>query len=363
MELSSTEINNFRQKLLTWASQVERPMPWKGITDPYKIWLSEIILQQTRVAQGWDYYERMISRFPDVQSLAEAPLTELIIQWQGLGYYSRARNLHKCAEIIWTVHQGKFPNNYEALLKLPGIGPYTAAAIASFAFAESRAVVDGNVIRVLARVFGIQKYPASSNERKQFELLAQTLIDPLNPAKYNQAIMDFGAVLCNPIKPFCSICPFEFICVAKSLDQVALYPSKQIKAAKIERHFQFLLIQDKDNWYMKRREAADIWKDLYQPLSIESSMQQPHSETIELLPEPERILVKRLYSKSFQTFGPYTQLLTHQKINAYFYLFEAIAPQMIEIDLIKIPKSLIPQTPMPRIIKKFFEENISLMRN
>jgi len=212
---------DFSKTLITWYNDNRRDLPWRQTKDPYKIWLSEIILQQTRVAQGLPYYEAFIKQFPRISDLATADEEAVLHLWQGLGYYSRARNLHLTAKMIHENNHGAFPNNYQELLKLKGVGPYTAAAIASFAFGETVALVDGNVYRVLARIFGNQTNIASSAAYKTFFELASQLIDTAQPAVFNQALMEFGALACTPKNPNCTCCPFAKDCVAYQTGKVA----------------------------------------------------------------------------------------------------------------------------------------------
>ncbi len=219
--------NDFFQKILVkWYEQNKRDLPWRDITDPYKIWISEIILQQTRVNQGLNYYLRFINRFPTVEILANASEDEVLKYWQGLGYYSRARNLHKTAHQIRTDFQGVFPSDFSKLLQLSGIGEYTAAAIASFAFNQFHAVVDGNVYRVISRLFGIDTPIDSGIGKKQIALLAKQLLPEIDPGIYNQAIMEFGALQCVPVSPDCMVCPLQPYCKAYASDLVNILPIK-----------------------------------------------------------------------------------------------------------------------------------------
>ena len=216
--MSKAQAKIFVAQLLQWYNEHKRNLPWRMSPKPYNVWLSEIILQQTRVSQGLPYYQRFVEKYPTVQELAAAPPQEVMRLWQGLGYYSRARNLHACAKKICDEHRGIFPTTFEALKKLPGIGDYTAAAIASICFKQAVAVVDGNVYRVMARVFGIDTDINSPKAKKEFFELANTLIHPEKPDDYNQAVMEFGALHCTPQNPKCTTCPVSKICVAKQKD-------------------------------------------------------------------------------------------------------------------------------------------------
>ena len=226
MKSKVTENQFFSNSILSWYQENPRHLPWRETQDPYKIWLSEIILQQTRVAQGLPYYEAFSKAYPSVQALAEAPEEEVLRLWQGLGYYSRARNLHACAKYIWNELGGNFPNSYASLIQLKGVGSYTAAAISSFAFGEVQAVVDGNVFRVLARYFGIATDIASGKGKKEFEALANQLIPKNSPGEFNQAMMDFGSRCCVPKNPSCEECPVSNTCFAFQKGLVGSLPVK-----------------------------------------------------------------------------------------------------------------------------------------
>lgn len=258
----------FSQILEDWYGLNGRyDLPWRQTDNPYHIWISEIILQQTRVAQGYDYYQRFIERFPDVFSLANADEDEVLKMWQGLGYYSRARNLHCAAKM--TAETGKFPTTYEDVRKLKGIGDYTAAAICSFAYHQPHAVVDGNVYRVLSRIFGIETPIDSTEGKNQFAELAHELLDKKNPYIYNSAIMDFGALQCVPKSPDCTVCPFADRCLAFQNNKVAQLPVKTKKTAVTNRYFVYVYIEDGENLLLHRRGAGDIWQGLYEPYLIE----------------------------------------------------------------------------------------------
>jgi A/G-specific adenine glycosylase len=261
----------FTEKLLEWnKEQNNRNMPWKGEKDPYKIWLSEIILQQTRVEQGWPYYERFISHYPTVQQLAAAPEEEVFRLWQGLGYYARCKNMLAAARDITENHEGKFPASYEQIKSLKGIGPYTAAAIASFAFNLPHAVLDGNVYRVLSRFFGVDTPIDSHAGKKQFAELAQSLLPTDNAASYNQSIMDFGAVVCKPQQPACDDCPLQKKCVAYHQQLISLLPVKTKKIQVKKRYFNYIILQHNDNIYIRKRTANDIWQNLHEFILVET---------------------------------------------------------------------------------------------
>jgi A/G-specific adenine glycosylase len=252
----------FSKKLVEWYDLNKRNLPWRLTTDPYKIWLSEIILQQTRVQQGLPYYQRFVDNFPDVQTLASAKEQDVLRLWQGLGYYSRARNLHKCARSI-SENSGRFPDNFRQLKELPGIGDYTAAAIASFGFNEKVAVVDGNVFRVLSRLFGIDTPINTSEGKTIFSSLANQLISAGDPAAHNQAIMEFGATFCIPANPPCHNCIFNRDCVAFDKGLQSILPVKKKNPPARKRYFHYLVYRKGGSLLMKKRDAKDIWFGLY----------------------------------------------------------------------------------------------------
>ena len=265
---------NFSQKLLKWYKINQRNLPWRDVDDPYKIWLSEIILQQTRVQQGMPYYEKFILTFPTVYDLAKASEDEILKLWEGLGYYSRARNMHFTAKYIVEELHGKFPNNYADLLKLKGVGNYTAAAIASFAFKEAVAAVDGNVYRVLARIFGIKDDIMSNQAKKIFQSLANELIPKNQPDIFNQAMMDLGSMVCKPKQPLCETCFMQEECFAFRHDEIVNLPVKSKKIKVKKRFFHFLLLENADkNIVIEQRSDNDIWKNLYQFPLIETNLE------------------------------------------------------------------------------------------
>ncbi|MBU3822157.1 A/G-specific adenine glycosylase [Flavobacteriaceae bacterium XHP0103] len=262
----------FSKTLINWYSNNKRDLPWRKTQNPYNIWLSEIILQQTQVAQGSPYYEAFLKAFPTIFDLAKADESKVLKLWQGLGYYSRARNLHTAAKYIVDELDGKFPSTYKELLKLKGVGDYTASAIASICFSEATAVVDGNVYRVLARYFGIDTPINSTKGAKEFKALAQELIDKESPATFNQAIMEFGATQCKPQLPNCLKCPFKDNCIAFQKNTVTSLPVK-IKTAKAKkRYFNFLVFLSDDNeTVLEKRKGKGIWQNLYQFPLIETN--------------------------------------------------------------------------------------------
>jgi A/G-specific adenine glycosylase len=315
----------FSKKLMDWHARHPRALPWKEDNDPYRIWISEIILQQTRVAQGLPYYQRFIARFPDLESLARASEDELLQVWQGLGYYSRARNLLHTAKFIYHERKGTFPGNYRDLLQLKGVGPYTAAAIASFAFGEPRGVVDGNVIRVLARVFGIEAPFDTAGGKKAYTGLVDELLDPAAPAQFNQAIMDFGATHCTPRNPLCDTCPFSTDCIALKTGRVASLPVRSKSLQRKDRFFHYYVIRTAQGaLLLTRRTENDIWKGLYQfPLLEITRAQYAQSRK---MPLPDTLL-SVINPKEEQPYGMIKkkQVLSHQNIHARFQIVESEA--------------------------------------
>ena len=259
-------MNIFSEKLIAWYAENKRELPWRDTTDPYIIWISEIILQQTRVAQGYDYFLRFIHRFPNVTALAEAPEDEVMKCWQGLGYYSRARNLHAAAKSM----NGVFPVTYEGVRALKGVGDYTAAAICSSAYGMPYAVVDGNVYRVLSRYFGIDTPVDSTEGKKLFAALADEMMDKSQPAVYNQAIMDFGAIQCTPQSPNCLFCPLGGSCSALKEGTITKLPVKQHKTKTINRYFNYIYVRVGACTYLHKRTEDDIWKNLFEFPLIET---------------------------------------------------------------------------------------------
>jgi A/G-specific adenine glycosylase len=266
-----THIANFGKKIITWYQQNKRNLPWRNTTDPYKIWVSEIILQQTRVNQGLDYYNRFIASFPTISILANAPEIEVMKLWQGLGYYSRARNMHYAAKQVVNDMQGQFPNTFEKIKKLKGVGDYTAAAIASIAFDQAVPVVDGNVFRVLSRVYAIETPINSTKAKKEFFELAGNLLANNEPAYFNQALMEYGALQCVPQSPDCSKCIFITGCLAYKNKLVALLPHKNNSTKVSERYIYYIVLTQGSNVYMEKRARKDIWQNLYDFPAIEST--------------------------------------------------------------------------------------------
>lgn len=346
----------FTQQLLQWhKNDNKRLMPWKGEKDPYKIWLSEIILQQTRVEQGLSYYEKFIQQFPTIKNLANAQDEVVFKLWEGLGYYNRCKNLLHTARLICETYQGTFPTQYDAILALKGIGPYTAAAIASFAFNLPYAVVDGNVFRVLARVFGINTATDSTAGKIQFTELANRVLHPEQPALHNQAIMDFGAVVCKPFNPLCYTCVFNTTCIAKQEGLVNQLPVKEKVLLKKKRFFSYFVFEYQGSLLIKKRTNSDIWQNLHEFYLVESA------EAIFWNPQlvAESLLQQLGIEKAdIVHISPiYAQQLTHQKIQGQFVkiVLKAIPKPLQQYQLVALKD--IGTWAFPKFINQYLEAN------
>jgi A/G-specific adenine glycosylase len=304
----------FARVILRWFDQNRRDLPWRGTRDPYLIWLSEVILQQTRVAQGLSYYHNLTNAFPTVRDLAKAKESRVLRLWQGLGYYSRARNLHRCAKIVSETMNGEFPNTFDKLLKLPGVGPYTAAAIASIAFDERVAVVDGNVFRVLSRIFGIETDILSPAGKKQFQEKAASLVPVLRAGDFNEAVMELGAIQCVPRNPACTRCPFESACEARRSETIHLLPFKKKKAPVRKRHLNYVLFSSGGKVALQERSSRDIWKGLYDFHLVET--EKPASP--KQLASADKLLAM-VGTDKFERCGEMRHQLTHQLLHITFY--------------------------------------------
>lgn len=272
----------FSSLLIEWYLENGRDLPWRNTSNPYHIWVSEVILQQTRVAQGMDYYLRFIGELPTVRDLAEADEDRVLKLWQGLGYYTRARNLQRGAKWVMERHKGQLPHLYNELLQVPGLGPYSAGAIASFAFNAEVPAIDGNVYRIISRIFGVFDSPHTSKGKRVFTQIVQELIPSGKAATFNQALLDFGALQCVPQSPSCSSCPFNAICYAYRNNMVASLPVKASKLNVINRYFNFIVIESKGFTYMSKRSAKDIWHSLYEFPLIETETELTTEQLIGL---------------------------------------------------------------------------------
>ncbi|OYU80303.1 MAG: A/G-specific adenine glycosylase [Flavobacterium sp. BFFFF1] len=308
----------FSKLLIQWYLQHKRDLPWRNTQNPYHIWLSEIMLQQTRVAQGMPYFYAFTEAFPTVFDLANASEEQVLKLWQGLGYYSRARNLHKTAQTIANDLNGIFPENYTDLLKLKGVGEYTAAAIASFSFNEAVPVVDGNVFRVLARYLNIDTDIASAEAKKEFRKLALELMPKDNPAIFNQAIMEFGALQCVPKNPDCGSCIMNQSCAALQYGKVQVLPVKAKKAKARDRYFNYMVAEDANaNTVIQKRDGKGIWQNLYEFPLIETDNQASIEEIITLVRD-RHIFEKNIVSVSEMHAKTITHKLTHQTLHITF---------------------------------------------
>ena len=339
------EINGFAQTLLKWFEAYGRELPWRETHDPYAIWLSEIILQQTQVKQGWDYWQRFMRRWPTVDDLAAASEDEVLREWQGLGYYSRARNLHHAARQIVTL--GHFPDTLEDIKQLKGVGDYTAAAIGSIAFGLPAAVVDGNVYRVLARYFGVETAINSTEGNKEFTALAQSLLPEASAGLYNQAIMDFGAIQCTPQSPKCVVCPLQESCEALRTGKVSTLPVKEKKLKIKERHLIYIYIRCQGETAIHRRGEGDIWQGLWEPVLMEDGRWKME-EGRWMIEDGLRCVAKGM-----------RHVLTHRVLTADFYLWETETKPDLPEDYIWIKEEDIDNYGIPRLIDKLLKKLFS----
>ncbi|MBQ7893411.1 MAG: A/G-specific adenine glycosylase [Alistipes sp.] len=343
-------MNSVADILLDWYAREGRDLPWRRTRDPYRIWLSEVILQQTRVAQGTEYYLRFTERFPDVASLAAAPEDEVLKLWQGLGYYSRARNLHAAARQVVERFGGRFPVALEEVRSLRGVGDYTAAAICSAAYDAPCAVVDGNVYRVLARLFDLDAPIDSTAGKRAFAELAQSQLDTAHPGRYNQAIMDFGALRCIPSSPRCEACPLAGRCLALAAGTVAARPVKQGKTRVRDRWFNYLHVSSGDRTLLRRREGRDIWQGLYEFPLIETEGPAELPELVrlpqfrELLGDAPWHLVRSIPLPKHQ--------LSHQTLHAVVHRIETLSLTPAAAAM-AVPTAALGDYAVPRLIDRY----------
>jgi len=346
------------QKMIIWYEVNKRNLPWRDAENPYLIWVSEIILQQTRVVQGLDYYRRFIDAYPDVFTLASASIDDILKIWQGLGYYSRARNMHAAAKQIVDLYGGKFPETYEELITIKGIGDYTASAIASFSFGKAVPVIDGNVNRVIARLHGVEQPINKPAGQKEIRAHAEKMMIRDQPGTYNQAIMEFGALQCVPQNPNCSGCIFNRICVAFQSELVNILPVKEKTTKIATRYFHYLYVCFGNQTYIRRRADGDIWTGLYEFPMIETA-----SET-----EPDELINNPDWQSYFEGQTPHvagvssviTHRLTHRILKIRFY--EIIVNQPIcGENLIEIPASDLQRYAVPKVIDNFLKRGVTLM--
>lgn len=332
----------FADTLLAWYGENQRSLPWRGESDPYKIWVSEIILQQTRVQQGWDYYLRFIETFPDVGELARAPEEQVLRVWQGLGYYSRARNMHAAAQQIVNEHHGTFPRHYEEIRKLKGIGDYTAAAIASIAFRLPHPAVDGNVLRICSRIFGVCDDIMLPATRKQITEICAKHIPTDDPGTFNQACMEFGAIWCTPKNPKCDDCPFRSSCYALKHGLTETLPLKSKSKTKQDRFFHYTFYLYNNNTILEKRTGQDIWRNLYQLPLHESSEPLHGGQKTKKNDNSTKILELK-------------ETLSHQIIHAFFYLKKLKKKPELAENQILVPMDQLHNYPMPKIMTQFFD--------
>jgi A/G-specific adenine glycosylase len=347
----------FSRALLPWYRENRRPLPWRNTRDPYRIWLSEVILQQTRVDQGLVYYTRFVERYPTVRHLAQAPDGEVMKLWQGLGYYSRARNLLAAARAVNAAPGGSFPDTVEGLRALKGVGDYTAAAIASIAFDRPAAVVDGNVYRVLARVFGIGTPIDSTAGRKEFAALAAELVDPAHPGDHNQAVMELGATVCTPRNPACDRCPLARRCIARREDRVDLLPVKAGRTKVRERHFHYLVLGDARAIVLHQRTDRDIWRDLYQPPLVEAA--GPVTKRLVAARAAELLGRKVVLSDPS---GPVKHVLSHQVIHASFWPVKGPVPRKLPAGWLLVDRAGLEAHAVPRLIDRYLDSYFATKR-
>lgn len=343
---------NFQKEIVNWYNTNKRNLPWRNTTDAYVIWLSEIILQQTRVEQGLPYFNRFLENYPTVVDFANASETEILKHWQGLGYYSRGRNMLFTAKQVLDQHQGIFPLTYDKLIKLKGIGEYTAAAISSFANNEAKAVLDGNVFRVFARYFGVEQPINSTLGKRAFVTLANQLIDGQKPSLYNQAIMEFGALQCKPKSPLCAVCPLQKSCFAYLNNKVDVLPIKLKKVKVRERYFNYFLALDDDFILTKQRVAGDVWQQMYDLPLIETD------EIAALTDLSFMKLVKDMFGNDvvIKPLSTKKHLLTHQIIYVQFFALDNYIVnfnQHTEIKSVTIEE--FKALPHPKVISDFID--------
>jgi len=338
-------------RLTHWYLQNKRDLPWRKTHEPYQIWLSEIMLQQTRIEQGLPYYYKFIEAYPSVFDLANAPADEVLKLWQGLGYYSRARNLHETAKYVASELNGKFPDSYKGLLKLKGVGDYTASAIASICYSEPVAVVDGNVYRVLSRIFGIDTPINSTAGIKEFKKLAQELLDKKDPATFNQAIMEFGALHCKPQNPKCDSCPFNDKCLALKNNSIKELPVKLKKTKIKKRYFNYLVFNlEDDKTILEQRTGKGIWNGLYQFPLVETEKLVQEEELVVLDDFIESVSNANIELELFNEV-PVVHKLSHQHLFTRFWLVNSKDLQENSVSLEKIL-----DYPVPVLIENFLNE-------
>ncbi len=342
--------NFFSKNLINWYQLNKRDLPFRKTQDAYRIWLSEIILQQTRVSQGLEYYERFITKFPRVEVLASETEENILKEWQGLGYYSRARNLHFTAKYVVDAHNAVFPTSYNELIKLKGIGDYTASAISSFSSKEVRPVVDGNVYRFISRLYGVETPINTPKALKEFKLILNELIDENQPDIFNQAIIEYGALFCLPSSPNCESCVFQDSCYGFSKGKVNDFPVKLKKKKSIQRYLNFIAIQQGDTIWLEKREGNAIWKNLYEFPNIESE---------DLFRTEKLTQLKKMGLKLKRVGLPIKHVLSHQNIQAKLFLCEPNIEFSPKTNWVSVSKSEFQDYPIHRLMEKMIETELT----
>lgn len=365
-------MQEIQQKLHKWYHQHKRDLPWRHTTDPYRIWVSEIMLQQTQVAQGLPYYHRFMDRFTSLEELAKAEEDEVLKLWQGLGYYSRARHLHSAAKQVVNEHGGVFPQDYNTLLSLKGVGDYTAAAVSSFSSGELRACIDGNVIRVVCRLFGIDTPYDTGDGKKTIKALADELLSKTDSATHNQAIMEFGALQCTPKNTNCDICPLQNKCIAYAKQQVQILPIKSKKTKVQDLYLYYFLYEQEDKLLIQQRADSGIWRNMYEFPVLESptkikkadlllhlnkSFDNKYSKRREENDKEINILAEsKVNIESISFSHIYTHILSHRRIQACFIKVQCKKlPEIPKAQRIKL--SELESFPMSRLMERFWEDN------
>ncbi len=340
--------------LLTWYEVNKRDLPWRNTKSPYKIWLSEVILQQTRVNQGLHYYCRFVDRYPTVEDLAAADLDEVLKLWQGLGYYTRARNLHSTAVSVVRDHGGAFPSTYEQLSRLKGIGPYTAAAVASFAFHEPVPLTDGNVYRLLSRLFDIDTPINTGVGKKLFVRLVSEILDQSRPDIFNQAIMEFGALVCTPRNPLCSTCVLSRFCKALQNQTVNLRPVKKYSVKNKIRYLNYLVITFNNTTWIRKRNETGIWNSLYEFPMVETTEGVNFEYLSEIAPWKSFLGIRSSYK--LRDCRLVTHKLSHQLLNCTFFRVESDIKPCVRDEFMEISLDNLHKYAVPRVIERYISE-------
>ena len=342
-----------KKKIREWYLLNKRHLPWRETKDPYRIWISEIILQQTRVIQGMDYYKRFLERFPSLEILAGSDEQVVLKAWEGLGYYSRARNLHEAAKDIFHNMSGVFPGSYTGLMKLKGVGPYTAAAVSSIAFSEPRAVIDGNVHRVLSRLYGIEEPPTGYQPSSSILREAEKLLDREDPGTHNQALMELGALVCTPVRPNCMVCPVKEHCIAFIQNRTDELPLRSRPAKKRIRYFHYLLIRNENTIWLRKRNEKDIWKGLYEFPVIETADAVSTDLIIGSSDWSSILGVKGIRPVHVSEMPRH--LLSHQEIRATFYHLPE-DPRFTLSGYVRVKLTNLERYPVPRLIASYIDK-------